>query len=651
MKIFLSLLFLFPAVLFAQVNPIIDSLENLIETNPHDTVKVLTKSELCWEYRIIDQKKALQNGQEAVFLARSIDYKTGLGKSLNDLSIIYIDKGSLDTAGLLLEEAKIIRLELNDSAGVAAIHNKLGIIYEHLVRLEEAMVNHLAALEYYESIDNKANMGFCLNNIGNVHFKMKNYLKAEEVHQQALDLRTSINDYYGIAGSHSNLANLKTFTGDTVKAIYHYDQAIKVYRENEFENDLAVTLNNLGSLYLGIDLKLAEKYVKEAFEIRLRLNDARGISSSSILMGDIYMEQGNFSAALKSLHTGLSLSVKSGFENKEKGAYEKLAKLHSKLNNADSTYYYYSKFYEIEKNQYESNLSDQVNELQTVYETEKKDKANEILARINAEETAKRKTADLKVSSRNNIIIIISSITILILLASLLLFQRRKKIAAQEKNIALQIERDKGLKAVFNAQEEERSRISKDLHDGIGQQLSGIKLAWSSLSHEIKNEKAELGQKLGDLTSILDKSANEVRELSHQMMPRSLADFGLSVSLKGMLEDSFKFSEVKLTYEDLNLNERRFSDEIELAAFRVSQEIINNSIKHAQASEITFQIYMQGDTLFVLIEDNGLGFDLNLAKNGLGLTNMKSRLQSINGKLNIQSSDKGTAVSFQIPVK
>jgi len=648
MKLRFLIAFFLPLLSVGQVNPVIDSLENLVASNPHDTVKVLTQSELCWEYRIIDQKKSLENGHAAVNLARKIDYKFGLGKSLNDLSIIYLDKGSLDTASTLLEEAKEIREELNDPAGVAAIHNKLGIIYEHLVQLEDAMINHMAALEYYESIDNKPNTGFCLNNIGNVHFKMKNYPKAEEVHNRALQIRIDIDDKYGIAGSHSNLANLKMFMGDTAQAIYHYDEAIKVYRANDFENDLAVTLNNLGTLYVGKDLNKAEKYVSEAFEIRKRINDARGICSSSIIMGEIYTEKGAYRKAMNYLHTGLALSIESGFENKEKGAYEKLAKLHTVMGNADSVHYYYSQFYAIEKSQYESNLNDQVNELQTIYETEKKDRENERLAREKAEETAKRKTADLKVSSRNNIIIIIAALAFLLLLAGLLVIQRNKRIAAQEKNEALKLEKEKGLKAVFKAQEDERGRISKDLHDGIGQQLSGIKLAWSTLTNEISNPESK--QKLNELTNILDKSTEEVRDISHQMMPKSISEFGISKSIEGMLNDSFSLSQISYEFDDLNVGEKRFESEVELTVFRISQEAINNCIKHAQAKNVSYQIYTQGANLHVLIEDDGKGMSLDSQNLGHGLINMKSRISTISGKLNIESSGNGTTVSMLVPI-
>ncbi|MBD3639075.1 MAG: sensor histidine kinase [Crocinitomicaceae bacterium] len=626
----------------------IDSLEQLLATNIPDTSRVLVYSELCWEYRIVDQKKALKSGHQAVNLARKSDFKRGLGNALNDLSIIYIDKGSLDTAVVLLEEAKTIRDELNDGPGLAAIHNKLGIIYEHLVKLEEAMVNHMAALEYYESVGNKRNMGFCLNNIGNVHFKLKNYEKANEIHNQALQIRLSIDDFYGVAGSHSNLANLKMNMGDTTQAIYHYKEAIKVYRKHEFDNDLAVTLNNLGTLYIGQgEINKAEEVITEAYEIRKRLNDGRGICSSSILLGEIATEKGQYNSALRYLHTGLNKSIESGFRNKEKGAYEKLAKLHLKLNNADSVYHYYSLFFSIEKSQYEENLNQQVLELQTVYETEKKDRENERLAREKAEEKQLRAEAELKVANRNNWIIVITGITFILILLGLFLYQRKMKIAQEEKNKAVLDEKQKGLEAVFDATEEERQRIAKDLHDGVGQQMSGLKLAWENLSIELKQKSIKESERLEELSGVLDETAQEVREISHQMMPKVLKEFGLVPAIDEMLTKSLKHTKLSHEFEHFNINDR-FTDRIEISLYRIAQELINNVIKHSGASTVSVQLFMNKEQLILIVEDNGSGFEQD-DTDGHGLLNIKSRLNTINGEVNYEASTQsGTIATIRV---
>lgn len=634
---------------FAQ-NPAIDSLTAIVKGNEHDTLKCLAYSDLCWENRLIDQNLALVNGHKGLNLSRKIGFRFGEGRNLNDLSIIYIDRGNLDTAIILLNEAKEIRTELNDPIGVAAIHNKLGIIYEHQVKLENALKEHLAALEIFEEEGIQPNVGFCLNNIGNVHFKMSNYDKALEIHNKALVLRQSIDDEYGIAGSHSNIANTYQFMGDTTQAISHYDQAIQVYRRNDFKNDLAVTLNNLGSLYISMgDVKKALPLVNEAYEIRIQLNDARGIASSSILLGEIYTELNQFKKAQNLLHKSLIISKESGFFNKEKGAYEKLAKLYKKMNLADSVYFYYDLFYQKEKELYQENLNSQVNDLQTSYETEKKDRLNEKLEKEKALETARRKTAELEVSQRNILILGIGGFVVLATLLALIFFQRFRRIQEEKRSKAVLQERDKGLKAVIQTQESERERISQDLHDGIGQQLSGLKLAWSGLSTEIGKENPQQFSKLIELTGILDQSADEVRNISHQMMPKLLKEYGLIAALNEMLEKALKFSKIEGLIDDLNIGEKRFNDEVEIGLYRVGQELVNNAIKHAGASSIELQVYLNQGNLHLLVIDNGKGMPLNEDTEGHGLRNIKSRLSIIQGTISFET-EQGTTAHVVVPI-
>jgi len=173
----------------AQVNSVIDSLHNVINGNYHDTLKTFAYSDLCWEYRLIDQQKAIENGLKGIQLSREINYKLGEGKTLNDLSIIYIDKGKLDSAIVLLNQAKKIRQDIGDNIGVAAIHNKLGIIYQNQSELEKALKENLLALKIYEELDIPQYIAHVKNNIGNIHFRLGNYQKAIEIHTETLKIR------------------------------------------------------------------------------------------------------------------------------------------------------------------------------------------------------------------------------------------------------------------------------------------------------------------------------------------------------------------------------------------------------------------------------------------------------------------------------
>lgn len=639
--------------LIAQVNPVIDSLQNVISGNQHDTLKTYAFSDLCWEYRLLDQNKAILNGLKGIKLSRKINFKLGEGKNLNDLSIIYIDLGKLDSAIVLLNEAKIIKSELNDQLGVAAIHNKLGIIYQNQYKLEQALIENLAALKIYEKEDVPQYISHIKNNMANIHFRLGNNDKAIEIHKETLELRTKLKDYNGMGNSYVNLGNVYNEVDKTNLAIQNYKKGANIFKQEQDNKSLAFALNNLGSCYLDIkDYKNAKLNLEEALKLREQVGDIKGVCSTKILLGKLYTIEPNhdYEKAEASLKYALELNKEIGLDINKKDIYYELSSLYRATKSIDSAIFYYDLYNEILEKEYQVNLNSKVSELQTIYETEKKDKENEKLARINAEEEAKRKAAELKLANRNNWIIGISLGLMAIILLSLLIIQRNKQKAKEELQNKLDIERQNGIKAVFESQEKERSRISKDLHDSIGAQLSGLKMAWSNISTKLNKTDATDFNELMTLSDILDNTATEVRDMSHQMMPKTLKEFGLVIALEDMLEKTFKFSDIQYEFDNFGIEDERFNDDIEIGLYRISQELANNIIKHSQATKAGFQIFKKGNKLQLIVSDNGVGFDSKILTHGHGLSNINTRLSTINGKC-IFESENGLITRILIDLK
>lgn len=219
-------------------------------------------------------------------------------------------------------------------------------------------------------------------------------------------------------------------------------------------------------------------------------------------------------------------------------------------------------------------------ELQVRYESEKKEK--EIL-KLNQEKS----DHNLKIAKQKNWILILISIAGILIALTIIIVLRIRQKEEMKRHEAILSEKAKGIEAVINAQEDERKRISKDLHDGIGQQLSGLKLAWSSFSDKPENQEKE---KLNKLSNILDDACVEVRNISHQMMPRVLGELGLVPALEDMLNKTFLHSEIKCEFEHYSIDQR-FRENIEIGVSRIAQELINNVIKHSQADHVVVQIF------------------------------------------------------------
>jgi two-component system NarL family sensor kinase len=644
MKFVFAIAFVFfVATIGKSQNRTIDSLENLVKTKIPDSVKVLALSELCWEYRAVDQKKAIDKGTKAVKLARKINSKACLGKSLNDLSIIFIDQAKLDTAAILLEEVLKIRTELKDSIGIGAVHNKLGIIYQTKMELKKALDHNLKALDIFEKKGIAPYIVQCLNNIGIIHFNLKNYTKSLQYHNRCVELRKKSGDQNGLAASYVNLANVYLETHDTTRAIGYLKDAIGIFKKIKTERELSFACHDLGAIYsLQHKYKIAQPFIEQALELRRELADNRAIASSLILRGEIYAGLGRFRESKHDLDEALDICSREKIPDEEKFVYQKLAFLYTQKGMADSVFYYYGKYEVMNNNFYKKNLDDEVVKLQESYDAVNREK--------------KILEADKKIlkaeNERQNLFKWIYILAIAVLVVGgyfIIRSQRNKRIAQKKLDNALLAEREAGLKAVVDATEEERKRIAKDLHDGVGQQMTGLKMAWEKLSVDIHSAAPEHFNKLVELTKILDDASGEVRNISHQMMPRVLTDMGLVPAIDDMLAKAFRLSDIKYEFLPINIKSR-FDERIEISLYRVCQELVNNILKHSGAKQVIVQIIQQKNALIMIVEDNGKGLK-SINNEGLGMLSMNTRINTVNGKINYDPGpETGTLVTIRIPL-
>ncbi len=241
------------------------------------------------------------------------------------------------------------------------------------------------------------------------------------------------------------------------------------------------------------------------------------------------------------------------------------------------------------------------------------------------------------------IFVFVLVILLIVGLVSFIGFTRTRK---QHKIDQIRIEeQQKGLTAVIQAQENERKRIAKDLHDGIVQQLGGLKLGLQKAFMDSETEESN------KLVKVLDDSTKELRDLSHKMMPRALSELGLIPALEDMLENSLGHSDIKYQFEHFGINSR-FNENIEIALYRIAQELINNVIKHSNANKVNIQLFKTSSDILLIVEDNGKGIDVLQHKKGIGLMNISSRLDTINGRVNFEPSpESGTLVTIKIPIQ
>ena len=188
------------------------------------------------------------------------------------------------------------------------------------------------------------------------------------------------------------------------------------------------------------------------------------------------------------------------------------------------------------------------------------------------------------------------------------------------------------LNAVFETQESERKRLAEDLHDSVGQVLSAIKLNLHRLDKNVVNESNQ--PLLADTRRLADECIVEIRNIIHNVLPPVLTDYGLIEAVEGLCLKVEQTTNVKVEFVK-GLDKTGVLPEVELAFYRIAQELFGNAIKHAEASSIHVTLTEDNGWLVMEFKDNGKGFDLENVKHGFGLKNLESRVQLINGDINI----------------
>lgn len=212
-------------------------------------------------------------------------------------------------------------------------------------------------------------------------------------------------------------------------------------------------------------------------------------------------------------------------------------------------------------------------------------------------------------------------------------------------------QQEQSAKAVLEAEEEERQRIAKDLHDGVGQMMSAAKMNLSALESEIKFSDKEQKDSLSKIIQLVDESCKEVRQVSHSMMPNVLMKKNLAAALTDFI-DKLDKKKLKIHFYSEGL-ELRLDSNVETVLYRVIQESVNNVLKHSGATELDISVTRDNEGIHATIEDNGRGFDTaeKEMREGIGLKNITTRVEYLKGTVDFDSAPgRGTVVGIFIPL-
>lgn len=206
------------------------------------------------------------------------------------------------------------------------------------------------------------------------------------------------------------------------------------------------------------------------------------------------------------------------------------------------------------------------------------------------------------------------------------------------------------LNSLLEGQELERKRLAQEIHDGIGPTLSTIKMNLAGIEDEMGKADKELGNKFRNSYKMIDEVANDIRAISHNLLPKILTDFGLEEALRTLCEKVEESKKLKVAFISSGFHER-LDVVTELALYRVCQELINNTIKYAEAEKTTIQLLKRHDEINLMYEDDGKGFYPDAVSGGLGMSNIQNRIKALAGEVDIDSQPgRGMTANIFIPL-
>lgn len=666
-----------------------------VRSNKKDTTMVSNLNELAWLYRKEQSDSALCFATQARLIAEKIQFKSGLATSLCRISEIERIQGNYSMAIESAQKALKIEKEIQDTFGIARAYGQLSMLYSSVGRVDEALeagelcidlykqigsLSTLAnaydrqsillqnkgrfaealslinyGLEIREQLNDTINTLFSYMSLAKLYSKLSNHSKSVELYNLAIERAVILNDEYNLSQIYTNISIPYFALKEYATAIDYNIKSIKIKTQLKLEKTLDTNFNNLGNCYnkLG-EYNKAIEYYRRSIELKEENGKKEGLAIAYNNLGNLYFSQKQYEKALDCYERGLDYAVITDDKLVKLELYFNIYKSYTvsgQLGNAIS----YSDKYILLRDSLDAAYRNAVNLRDEYLEAKSK---NELLEKEN-------QIKDIKIKRRNlQIFSLVGGMALLFLLffaffrslrlkQRTLLAEKNNQINEQKISELLKNQELKSMSAMLEGQEGERKRIAQDLHDRLGSMLSMVKLHFKSVEDNIQSIRENNIAMYNKANNLLDEACDEVRKIAHDLTSGVLNKFGLVPALNNLKESIEATGRLNIEILNFGFDENRLEYNIEINIYRILQELISNILKHSKASDVNIQLLKKEARLNIVVEDNGIGFDVDRAKmqRGLGLKNIESRVDSLNGELNIDSGKGvGTTVTIEIPL-
>jgi two-component system NarL family sensor kinase len=632
-----------------------DSMLNVLSRSREDTNKVLTMLWLGVGYADNRPDSATWYAKALIKLSWKLHFPVG---TVNGLSLQAMILSNLDKQDQGIEMDKEA-IDIAKKAGLrrmlANLYNNMAIIYTAKGDMDETLDLYLKAAAIFEQANDSPSMAFIYSNIASVYNDLKEYKNAYTYSLRGIMLCRRLHQTHGFGAGMVNLSS-------ALIDFKRYDTALVIlYQTKEFarrmddRNEEVDVMANMDYAFVGLGkYDLIKPNALELMSIAKSVDNKTGICYALIGLTEYFLYKKDYAKARHYAHQAVETADTDQLVATLKDAYGEAGTVELADGNVERYNYYNTLKDSVDDVLSSDKILKNTQELETKYALNKKQAEIDDLNK-------QKKIQQLILKQRRTVNWVMAALVLIAVLIGFMYnrnYRQKKKLlladAMLQQQRITELEREKQLmaaQAVLQGQVEERTRLAKDLHDGLGSILSSAKYSFTNMKENIiitPENAAAFERSMG----MLDKSINELRRVAHNMMPEALMKFGLDTALRDFCNSIDQSGVIQLTYQSFEMDEASIPGTTAAGVYRIIQELVNNVLKHAGASKALVQLIRKGSALSITVEDNGKGFDRSILRdnNGMGYHNLQNRVTYLNGTMDIQTGEgKGTSVNIEIP--
>jgi two-component system, NarL family, sensor kinase len=622
--------------------------------NISDTSKINHLIKIAETYNYTEPDSARYFANEALIIAQKNNLLNNVVKLYSIIGFSYIVESEYSEATTFLTKALNISKQLIEDEpdnniykrSISEVYLCFGQIHFYNSQYDQAINDFIKAVKLLEEIGDEHGAGSALSNISVVYEALNDFSTAIEYNRKALSIAKKNNDNELLVHISNNICVDFIRVSEYDSAYYYISTSIQFNEAKENEADLQMNYLNLARIFKEISIyDSAIFYLNKSEKISTELNYIVGLIDVNYMLGAVYLNKKDYSNAEKHLKKSIKLAKGAGISNSVMNANGKLSNLYKEIGNYKMAYEYFVAQSHISDSIFDLESKEHIANLETKYQSEKKEEEIKYLL---------EKTELQRVKSNTNLYIFISVIIILILVIVLIIISYRSfklKQLAEKQKIQQKTEREI-LDAVIETENKERKRFAEDLHDGLGVLLSTLRLYINEIGDS--TTKSDRKNIIVQSTTLIDDAITNARNISNNIMPASIKDSGLEVAIKSAADKINSSGNIVVDVKSLNFK-KHYKISIAITLYRILTEMLNNTLKHGNASQIKIVLTEKSNKLLVTYTDDGNGFDyeseIRSSSKGIGLDNMISRVNSIGGKCSIQSSPgKGFSAAIDVPM-